>query len=233
MISLLSHMVETYNGIYKAIDRNGLTDVPDDIPNSTCELRLELNFIIRLRRNIFTHLKNLCMLTLDENHISYIETRAFNGLSQLYWLSLKYNRLRFLEPGMFDGLDSGVPGLIVHLRGNLISKLQKGVFSKLSSCIELDLRANKITFIEDGAFLGLNRLRRLFLNDNKIFVFESLCRLNSLEYSLEYLDLCISNLTTLSPTVKGNVPKCHNLLPHSPVQDVTLPDVSVKNYGMC
>ena len=63
--------------------RDGLTEVPLDIPEGTRRVILDYNNIQELRADTFSHLHQCTFLNLQLNSISVIEAGAFRGLINL------------------------------------------------------------------------------------------------------------------------------------------------------
>ncbi|KAG9346148.1 hypothetical protein JZ751_007966 [Albula glossodonta] len=84
-----------------------LTKIPEHIPSSTAELRLNNNEISVLESTgIFKNLSQLKKINLSNNKISEIEDSAFTGLHNVRLLSLYDNQLTTISPGAFDTLQT-------------------------------------------------------------------------------------------------------------------------------
>ena len=143
----------------------GLTDVPDDIPQTAEHVSLIGNQISRLRGNDFYHLKHCVILNLKLNRIFEIEKSAFNGLKQLEDLNLDFNKLDVLGPGMFTGLWSLWS---LSLESNGIHSISDNAFNGLGKLRNLKLNFNQLTIVSEKMFAGLWSLESLMLKHNNI-----------------------------------------------------------------
>ncbi|KAK2501771.1 hypothetical protein MC885_006804 [Smutsia gigantea] len=83
-----------------------LTKIPERIPQSTAELRLNNNEISILEATgIFKKLTHLKKINLSNNKVSEIEDGAFEGAASVSELHLTANQLDSIRSGMFRGLD--------------------------------------------------------------------------------------------------------------------------------
>lgn len=112
----------------------GLTHIPDNIPESATEIRLE------------------------ENHITQIPSRAFADMRKLRRIDLSNNQISFVSPDAFSGLHQ-LSSLVLY--GNKITELPPGVFNGLTSLQLLLMNANKITCVRVDAFQDLHALHLL------------------------------------------------------------------------
>ncbi|XP_030754149.1 protein slit-like, partial [Sitophilus oryzae] len=84
----------------------GLTKVPDHLPETTTEIRLEQNEITNIPNKAFAIYKRLRRIDLSNNKISRIAPDAFVGLKGLTSLVLYGNKIKELPAGVFQGLTS-------------------------------------------------------------------------------------------------------------------------------
>uniref|UniRef100_A0A4W4HLJ4 Slit homolog 1a (Drosophila) n=1 Tax=Electrophorus electricus TaxID=8005 RepID=A0A4W4HLJ4_ELEEL len=186
-----------------------LTKVPDHIPASTAELRLNNNEITSLEATgAFKTLTQLKKINLSNNKISEIEDGVFEGASSITELHLTANQLDSVRSGMFRGLE----GLrMLMLRNNRISCIHNNSFTGLYNVRLLSLYDNQLTTITPGAFDTLQTLSTLNLLANS---FNCDCRLAWLGDWLRSRKI-----------VTGN-PRCQRpaFLKEIPLQDVALPD---------
>ncbi|CAF0996746.1 unnamed protein product [Adineta ricciae] len=129
-----------FNGVVDCKDKE-LTEIPQNIPDSTVELRLEKNRIIEIPPKAFSYLKRLRRLDLSNNLISIIYPNSFAGLQSLNSLILYRNNLKMLP---------------------------SEIFNELNSLQLLLLNANKIVCIRGDTFYGLEKLSLLSLYDNQL-----------------------------------------------------------------
>ncbi|XP_064419058.1 slit homolog 1b isoform X1 [Latimeria chalumnae] len=141
-----------------------LSKIPDRIPQSTTELRLNNNEISVLEATgIFKKLPHLKKINLSNNKISEIEDGAFDGATSVSELHLTANQLDSVRSGMFRNLE-GLRTLM--LRNNRISCIHNDSFTGLKNVRLLSLYDNQITTITPGAFDTLQSLSTLNLLAN-------------------------------------------------------------------
>uniref|UniRef100_A0A671SEL1 Slit homolog 1 protein-like n=1 Tax=Sinocyclocheilus anshuiensis TaxID=1608454 RepID=A0A671SEL1_9TELE len=186
-----------------------LNRIPEHIPASTTELRLNNNEITAIEATgAFKTLSHLKKINLSNNKISEIEDGAFEGASPVNELHLTANQLDSVHSGMFRGLD----GLrMLMLRNNRISCIHNNSFTGLHNVRLLSLYDNTLTTITPGAFDTLQSLSTLNLLANP---FNCNCH-------LAWLSSWLRN----RKIVTGN-PRCQRpaFLKEIPLQDVVLPD---------
>ncbi|KAI4887634.1 hypothetical protein NFI96_003810 [Prochilodus magdalenae] len=186
-----------------------LTKIPEHIPASTTELRLNNNEITSLEATgAFKTLAQLKKINLSNNKISEIEDGVFEGASSVNELHLTANQLDSVRSSMFKGLE----GLrMLMLRNNRISCIHNNSFTGLHNVRLLSLYDNQLTTITPGAFDTLQTLSTLNLLANS---FNCDCRLAWLGDWLRSRKI-----------VTGN-PRCQRpaFLKEIPLQDVALPD---------
>nr|SOU94110.1 Slit [Glomeris marginata] len=150
------------DGIVDCRDR-GLTHIPDNIPESTSELRLEQNQISEVPSQAFIHYKRLRRIDLSNNHISELASDAFAGLKSLTSLVLYGNRIHNLPPGIFSGLNSLQ---LLLLNANKISCIRTDTFADLHHLNLLSLYDNNIQSLANGTFAPLRSIQTLHLAKN-------------------------------------------------------------------
>ncbi|XP_023676249.1 slit homolog 1b isoform X2 [Paramormyrops kingsleyae] len=186
-----------------------LTKIPEHIPTSTTELRLNNNEISVLEATgVFKSLSQLKKINLSNNKISEIEDGAFEGTGSVVELHLTANQMDSVRGGMFRGLD----GLrMLMLRNNRISCIHNDSFTGLNNVRLLSLYDNQLTTISPGAFDTLQSLSTLNLLAN---TFNCDCRL-----------VWLGDWLRSRKIVTGN-PRCQRpaFLKEIPLQDVALPD---------
>uniref|UniRef100_A0A8C7HCU3 Slit homolog 1 protein n=1 Tax=Oncorhynchus kisutch TaxID=8019 RepID=A0A8C7HCU3_ONCKI len=183
--------------------------IPEHIPASTTELRLNNNEITTLEATgVFKALSQLNNINLSNNKITEIEDGAFEGAGSVNELHLSANQLDSVRSGMFKGLE----GLrMLMLRNNKIRCIHNNSFTGLHNVRLLSLYDNQLTTITPGAFDTLQTLSTLNLLANS---FNCDCRLAWLGDWLRSRKI-----------VTGN-PRCQRpaFLKEIPLQDVALPD---------
>uniref|UniRef100_A0A8C9TAL4 Slit guidance ligand 1 n=1 Tax=Scleropages formosus TaxID=113540 RepID=A0A8C9TAL4_SCLFO len=195
-----------------------LTKIPEHIPASTAELRLNNNEISVLEATgVFKTLTQLKKINLSNNKITEIEDGAFEGAASVSELHLTANQLDSVRSGMFRGLE----GLrMLMLRNNRISCIHNNSFTGLHNVRLLSLYDNQLTTITPGAFDTLQALSTLNLLANS---FHCDCRLSWLGEWLRSRKI-----------VTGN-PRCQRpaFLKEIPLQDVALPDFRCEEEANC
>uniref|UniRef100_A0A665VJX1 Slit homolog 1 protein n=1 Tax=Echeneis naucrates TaxID=173247 RepID=A0A665VJX1_ECHNA len=186
-----------------------LTKIPEHIPASTTELRLNNNEITTLEATgVFKNLSQLKKINLSNNKITEIEDGAFEGASSVNELHLTANQIDSVRSGMFRGLE----GLrMLMLRNNRISCVHNDSFTGLHNVRLLSLYDNQLTTITPGAFDTLQTLSTLNLLANS---FNCDCRLAWLGDWLRSRKIVTGNPRCLRPA----------FLKEIPLQDVALPD---------
>uniref|UniRef100_A0A674BPL8 Slit homolog 1 protein n=1 Tax=Salmo trutta TaxID=8032 RepID=A0A674BPL8_SALTR len=186
-----------------------INKIPEHIPASTTELRLNNNEITTLEATgVFKALSQLNNINLSNNKIMEIEDGAFEGAGSVSELHLSANQLDSVRSGMFKGLE----GLrMLMLRNNKIRCIHNNSFTGLHNVRLLSLYDNQLTTISPGAFDTLQTLSTLNLLANS---FNCDCRLAWLGDWLRSRKI-----------VTGN-PRCQRpaFLKEIPLQDVVLPD---------
>ncbi|KAK7148029.1 hypothetical protein R3I93_012363 [Phoxinus phoxinus] len=186
-----------------------LNRIPEHIPASTTELRLNNNEIATIEATgVFKTLSHLKKINLSNNKISEIEDGAFEGASSVSELHLTANQLDAAHSGMFRGLD----GLrMLMLRNNRIGCIHNNSFTGLHNVRLLSLYDNTLSTITPGAFDTLQSLSTLNLLANPF----------NCDCHLSWLSVWLRN----RKIVTGN-PRCQRpaFLKEIPLQDVALPD---------
>ena len=106
ILILLTQQYEFSSGRKYDRNRQGLREVPTNIPADAEEVDLANNRISRVETNSFSHLSQCVKLSLSNNEITQIEPEAFNGLTSLTYLNISHNDLTHLSGSMFSGLVS-------------------------------------------------------------------------------------------------------------------------------
>ncbi|TMS36256.1 hypothetical protein L596_003465 [Steinernema carpocapsae] len=143
----------------------GLKHVPQNLPASTTELRLEQNLISSVPSKAFKNLKNLRRLDISKNVITEISPHAFDNLSQLNTLVLYGNNLTDIPDGVFSNLRALQ---LLFLNANRLQCLRRGIFENLQNLNLLSLYDNNIKSISNATFAPLESLQTLHLARNPL-----------------------------------------------------------------
>ncbi|XP_076460570.1 slit homolog 2 protein-like isoform X2 [Babylonia areolata] len=156
----------------------GQTEIPDNIPESATEIRLEENHITQIPSRAFADMKKLRRIDLSNNQISFVAPDAFSGLHQLSSLVLYGNKITELPPGVFNGLTSLQ---LLLMNANKITCVRVDAFKDLHALHLLSLYDNKIQSLANGTFAPLKNIQTLHLARNPF-----ICDCN-LQWLAEYL----------------------------------------------
>ncbi|KAK2163803.1 hypothetical protein LSH36_74g12006 [Paralvinella palmiformis] len=156
----------------------GLTDIPENIPDTTLEMRFEMNQITEIKSQKFAEFKRLRRIDLSNNQISRIAPDAFAGLKSLNSLVLYGNKIIDLPPGVFKGLTSLQ---LLLLNANKITCVRVDTFEDLYNLNLLSLYDNQIQSLANGTFVPLKNIQTLHLARNPF-----ICDCN-LQWLAEYL----------------------------------------------
>ncbi|KAI8509606.1 hypothetical protein Bbelb_120340 [Branchiostoma belcheri] len=156
----------------------GLSSVPQDLPTTITELRLDRNAITTLSQSdfssnnihsieadTFNDTTKLRYLELQYNNISTITAGIFVGLGNLQGLYLDHNQLTNLSADMFEGLGNLRQ---LYLDNNQLTNLSADTFEGLGNLRQLYLDNNQLTSLSAGIFVGLGNLRQLYLDNNQL-----------------------------------------------------------------
>ncbi|XP_055874290.1 slit homolog 2 protein-like isoform X2 [Biomphalaria glabrata] len=171
----------------------GLTQIPENIPESAVEIRLEENHITQIPARAFADLTNLKRIDLGNNQISHIAPDAFTGLSSLSSLVLYGNKIKDLPLGVFNGLTSLQ---LLLLNANKISCVRVDAFKDLVNLNLLSLYDNNIQSLANGTFSPLIKIQTIHLARNP-FICD--CNLKWLAHYLEKSPVETSGVRCLTP----------------------------------
>ncbi|KAL8561823.1 hypothetical protein ACOMHN_046949 [Nucella lapillus] len=141
----------------------GLTHIPDNIPESATEIRLEENHITQIPSRAFADMRKLRRIDLSNNQISFVSPDAFSGLYQLSSLVLYGNKITELPPGVFNGLTALQ---LLLMNANKITCVRVDAFHDLHALHLLSLYDNKIQSLANGTFAPLQNIQTLHLARN-------------------------------------------------------------------
>uniref|UniRef100_A0AC35U6H7 EGF-like domain-containing protein n=1 Tax=Rhabditophanes sp. KR3021 TaxID=114890 RepID=A0AC35U6H7_9BILA len=158
----------------------GLKHIPNNLPETTTELRLEQNHIAYVPAKAFTNLNKLKRLDLSKNNIVDIASNAFEGLKSLNTLVLYGNNLTEIPQSAFKGL---ISLQLLLLNSNRLRCLHSETFDDLTNLNLLSLYDNQIQSISNRTFQSLTNLQTFHLAKNPL-----ICDCN-----LEWLAARLSN----------------------------------------
>lgn len=236
-----------FNGVFALkrlyLDRNLLESVPNDLPVSLEEIRLDNNWLSVMSEAAWAQCPGLQVLTLSNNSLGNgsesLPNAVFSPLYQLRTLNLDRNQLTSVPLGLPLSMKE------LYLKGNLIEQFRGGVFDGISELVVLDLSANRLidkglhrdslvnaTHLESINFEG-NRLKHaprhlplslktLNLEGNLITSIKkgAFCALKN----LEHLGLARNKIFKVAPGAFRTLPVlhqldlCHNTLHQVPRQ---------------
>ncbi|XP_077381950.1 toll-like receptor 21 [Festucalex cinctus] len=183
-----------------------ITAIIDGLPKNIISLTMLANSILYIPNNTFAGFKDLLGLRLDDNRLNTIDAFAFDGLNRLRSLNLSYNNISQLSPSLFSSLHNLT---FLSLSGNRLKQLPVGIFAGMCQLQTLILRQNHLT-----NFSG---------------IVESVSRLES----LQSLNLCFNNLTSLHhnqtrfPRALAKLYLCRNKLSTLGCEPSFLSDVKI------
>ncbi|XP_026085867.1 podocan-like protein 1 [Carassius auratus] len=165
---------ETIEGSFEGIkslkrlymERNLLQSIPNDLPVTLEELRLDGNQVNVMSDAAFGRCPNLLILSLSNNSLgnksSTIPPGVLLPLAKLRTLTLSYNQLASVPLQLPLSLRE------LYLRGNRIQRLQGDMFWGEAELQVLDLSANRLTDkgLGKAALLNVSRLESLNLEGN-------------------------------------------------------------------
>ncbi|KAL1275785.1 hypothetical protein QQF64_035408 [Cirrhinus molitorella] len=165
---------ETIEGAFEGIkslkrlyvERNLLQSIPNDLPVTLEELRLDGNQVRVMSDAAFGHCPNLLILSLSNNSLgnksSTIPPGVLLPLGKLRTLTLSYNQLASVPLQLPLSLRE------LYLRGNRIQRLQGDMFWGAAELQVLDLSSNRLTDkgLGKASLLNSSRLESLNLEGN-------------------------------------------------------------------
>ncbi|XP_076372429.1 protein slit-like isoform X3 [Tachypleus tridentatus] len=173
------HPCTCFDGVVDCRDKQ-LKIIPDRIPDSATELRLEQNQITEIAPGAFSLYPGLRRIDLSSNQIGKIAGNAFHGLKHLTSLVLYGNKIADLPKGTFKGLTSLQ---LLLLNANKIGCIRRDAFADLHNLNLLSLYDNSIQSLRNGTFSALHNIQTIHLGRNPF-----ICDCN-LRWLAEYLEL--------------------------------------------
>ncbi|XP_032267406.1 leucine-rich repeat and transmembrane domain-containing protein 1 [Phoca vitulina] len=159
--------------------RQGLAEVPLDLPPQTLTLHLQDNQIRQLPAFAFRAVPQLRTLNLWNNSLSHLAPGVFHGLQHLQVLNLTQNSLHSLESRLFHSL----PQLReLDLSSNNISHLPTSLGRPWENLTVFAVQQNQLQQLDRVLLESMPSVRLLFLKDN---LWKCNCHLLSLKLWLE------------------------------------------------
>ncbi|XP_022246241.1 protein slit-like isoform X2 [Limulus polyphemus] len=151
------HPCTCFDGVVDCRDKQ-LKRIPDRIPESATELRLEQNQITEITPGAFALYPRLRRIDLSSNQIGIIAGDAFHGLKHLTSLVLYGNKIADLPKGTFKGLTSLQ---LLLLNANKIGCIRRDAFADLHNLNLLSLYDNNIQSLSNGTFSALRNIQTM------------------------------------------------------------------------
>ncbi|XP_066206430.1 leucine-rich repeat and transmembrane domain-containing protein 1 isoform X3 [Saccopteryx leptura] len=159
--------------------RQGLAEVPPDLPPQTLTLHLQDNQIHQLPAFAFRSVPQLTTLNLCNNSLSNLAPGAFHGLQHLQVLNLTQNSLHSLEGRLFHSL----PQLReLYLSSNNISRLPTSLGEHWENLTIFAIQQNQLQQLNRMLLESMPSVKLLFLKDN---LWKCNCHLLGLKLWLE------------------------------------------------
>ncbi|XP_023140513.2 uncharacterized protein LOC111578137 [Amphiprion ocellaris] len=150
------------------LDKNLLKSVPNDLPVSLEELRLDNNRVRVLSEAAWARCPSLLVLSLSYNSLGNgsepLPNAVLSPLCNLRTLNLDHNQLTSVPLGLPLSIKE------LYLKGNLIEQFRGGAFNGKSGLLVLDLSANRLTNIGllRDSLLNATHLESLNLEGNRL-----------------------------------------------------------------
>ncbi|CAJ1054734.1 extracellular matrix protein 2 [Xyrichtys novacula] len=150
------------------LDRNLLQNVPNDLPVSLEELRLDNNHLSGMSEAAWARCPGLLVLSLSNNSLGNgsesLHDKVLSPLSNLRTLNLDHNQLKSVPLGLPLSIKE------LYFKGNLIEHFRGGAFDGKSELVVLDLSANRLTNkgLSRDSLVNATHLESLNLEGNKL-----------------------------------------------------------------
>ncbi|XP_032893166.1 asporin [Amblyraja radiata] len=143
---------------------NLLPQIPNNLPTSILELRIDGNEIKKIQKGDFQGMKFLHVLEISGNPFDTtdIEPDAFNGVQRLMYIRMSEGKLSSVPKNLPSNLYE------LYLDHNRISSIEREDFRQYKDLCRLDLSYNKIKEVENGSLAYLPNLRLIHLENNII-----------------------------------------------------------------
>uniref|UniRef100_A0A3Q1FGH0 Wu:fc23c09 n=1 Tax=Acanthochromis polyacanthus TaxID=80966 RepID=A0A3Q1FGH0_9TELE len=150
------------------LDKNLLKSVPNNLPVSLEELRLDNNRVRVMSEAAWARCPSLLVLSLSYNSLGNgsdpLPNAVLSPLCNLRTLNLDHNQLTSVPLGLPLSIKE------LYLKGNLIEQFRGGAFNGKSGLLVLDLSANRLTntgLLRDS-LLNATHLESLNLEGNRL-----------------------------------------------------------------
>lgn len=177
-----------------------------------------------VEQNIFIKCAGLNELILVKNKIKNLPNFMFNGLKKIKFIDMSFNELKTADLEKFENLSTLTKLFLSH---NFITEIREFTFKDLNNLKILKLNDNRIFRIDSLSYL--TNLQELHLNHNgleELLQTENLIKLiylnlennrltkiaAPLSESLQYLDLSLNKINSISLTVINSMNNLNTLL---------------------
>ncbi|XP_006917594.1 leucine-rich repeat and transmembrane domain-containing protein 1 [Pteropus alecto] len=159
--------------------RQGLAEIPSNLPLQTLTLHLQDNQIHQLPAFAFRSVPQLTTLNLCNNSLSNLAPGAFHGLQHLQVLNLTQNSLHSLESRLFHSL----PQLReLDLSSNNINHLPTSLGQRWENLTMFSVQQNQLQQLDRALLESMPSVKLLLLKDN---LWKCNCHLLGLKLWLE------------------------------------------------
>ncbi|XP_020782349.2 extracellular matrix protein 2 [Boleophthalmus pectinirostris] len=150
------------------LDTNQLQRVPNDLPTSLEELRLDNNKVEGMSETAWTHCPGLLILSMSNNSLGNdaqsLPKAVLSSLCKLRTLNLDHNQLTLVPLGLPLSIKE------LYLKGNHIEEFHSGAFNGKSELVVLDLSKNRLTNkgLRKDSLVNATHLESLNLEGNRL-----------------------------------------------------------------
>ncbi|KAJ0012553.1 hypothetical protein NQD34_016887, partial [Periophthalmus magnuspinnatus] len=150
------------------LDTNQLQSVPNDLPTSLEELRLDNNQVEGMSETAWTHCPGLLILSMSNNSLGNgtqsLPIAVLSPLCKLRALNLDHNQLTSVPLGLPLSIKE------LYLKGNRIEEFRNGAFDGKSELVVLDLSKNRLTNkgLHKDSLVNATHLESLNLEGNRL-----------------------------------------------------------------
>ncbi|KAK7886133.1 hypothetical protein WMY93_025754 [Mugilogobius chulae] len=150
------------------LDTNQLQSVPNDLPVSLEELRLDNNHLRFMSETAWSHCPGLIILSMSNNSLGncsdFLPKAVLSPLCKLRTLNLDHNQLTSVPLGLPLSIKE------LYLKGNRIEEFHDEVFNGKSELVVLDLSKNRLTNrgLFKDSLINATHLESLNLEGNRL-----------------------------------------------------------------